>query len=307
MAGLDVAFLMGSHDISGGSNVIFEHAAGLVARGHRVAIVTAEPVDPSQLAWHARARSLTFLDHAACQGRVFDVAVATWWRTVFDLPRVPARRYAYFVQSIETRFAEASDAESRALIDFGYRLPLPVVTEATWIQTYLQSHYGRDATLVRNGIRKELFTPDGPVLDRTRPQGLRVLVEGAADVFFKRVPLAITLCRQAGISDVWLLTLTARDAYPGVTRVLSRVPITEVGAVYRSCDVLVKLSTVEGMFGPPLEMMHCGGHVRHLERDRPRGVRARRRERARRPAGRGAPRGRGAPAPRERPGAPRAA
>src|SRR6185295_10764725 len=82
---------------------------------------------------------------------------------------------------------------------------------------------------------------------------------GAADVFFKRVPLAITLCRQAGIADVWLLTLTARDAYPGVTRVLSRVPITEVGAAYRSCDVLVKLSTVEGMFGPPLEMMHCGG------------------------------------------------
>jgi hypothetical protein len=29
--------------------------------------------------------------------------------------------------------------------------------------------------------------------------------------------------------------------------------------IYRSCDILVKLSTVEGMFGPPLEMFHCGG------------------------------------------------
>ena len=29
--------------------------------------------------------------------------------------------------------------------------------------------------------------------------------------------------------------------------------------IYRSCDVIVKLSYVEGMFGPPLEMFHCGG------------------------------------------------
>jgi hypothetical protein len=259
MAGLDVAFLMGSHDISGGSNVIFEHAAGLVARGHRVAIVTAHPIDRARLDWHRGAQALTFLDHEACRSRVFDVAVATWWRTVFDLPAVPARRQAYFVQSIETRFAEATDHESRALIDFGYRLPLPVVTEATWIQTYLREHYGREVTLVRNGLRHELFSPDGPVLDGERPHGLRVLVEGAVDVFFKRVPLAITLCQQAGIRDIWLLTLSPRETYPGVTRVLSRVPITEVGAVYRSCDVLVKLSTVEGMFGPPLEMMCAGG------------------------------------------------
>jgi hypothetical protein len=28
--------------------------------------------------------------------------------------------------------------------------------------------------------------------------------------------------------------------------------------VYRSCDILGKLSYVEGMFGPPLEMFHCG-------------------------------------------------
>jgi hypothetical protein len=29
--------------------------------------------------------------------------------------------------------------------------------------------------------------------------------------------------------------------------------------VYRSCDLVLKLSHVEGMFGPPLEMFHCGG------------------------------------------------
>lgn len=28
--------------------------------------------------------------------------------------------------------------------------------------------------------------------------------------------------------------------------------------IYSSCDVLIKLSSVEGFFGPPLEMMACG-------------------------------------------------
>jgi hypothetical protein len=35
--------------------------------------------------------------------------------------------------------------------------------------------------------------------------------------------------------------------------------MVKTAEIYRSCDVLLKLSTVEGMFGPPLEMFHCGG------------------------------------------------
>lgn len=256
---LDVAILLGSPDISGGSNVIFEHAIGLRARGHRVSIVTERPFDQSLLGWHHPAQSLTFVDHAACRGHVYDLAVATWWRTVFDLPVVRARRHAYFVQSIESRFVGADQPDIKALVEFTYRLPLPVVTEASWIARHLRDHYGRRVTVVRNGIRKELFTPDGPVIDATRPAGLRILIEGAIDVPFKRVPLAVRLCRRAGIRDIWLLTISKQGSVPGVTRVFRKLPIAEVGAVYRSCDVLVKLSTVEGMFGPPLEMMHCGG------------------------------------------------
>ena len=55
------------------------------------------------------------------------------------------------------------------------------------------------------------------------------------------------------------MTASAVEAVAGVDRVFSRVPILETPRVYRSCDVLVKLSYIEGMFGPPLEMFHCGG------------------------------------------------
>ena len=47
--------------------------------------------------------------------------------------------------------------------------------------------------------------------------------------------------------------------FPGVNKCFSRIPIHKTAEIYRSCDVLVKLSYVEGMFGPPLEMFHCGG------------------------------------------------
>ena len=45
----------------------------------------------------------------------------------------------------------------------------------------------------------------------------------------------------------------------GVDRVFSRIPYRDTPAIYSKCDLIVKLSLVEGMFGPPLEMFHCGG------------------------------------------------
>lgn len=255
----DVAFLLGYPEISGGTNVILEHALGLRERGFNVAIVTELPFDPQRLAWKPAAMELELLAHADCRERIFDLSIATWWRSVYDLPFVPAKRQAYFCQSIESRFFSSTDPDMKALADYTYRQPLPIVTEATWIARHLESHYGRDCSLVLNGIDKEVFRPDGSALAERPEDQIRVLVEGPLGVPFKRVEDTIALCQQAGMKDIWLLTSSACDSYPGVSRVCSRIPMPEVGTVYRSCDVLVKLSTVEGMFGPPLEMMHCGG------------------------------------------------
>jgi hypothetical protein len=65
--------------------------------------------------------------------------------------------------------------------------------------------------------------------------------------------------REGGADEVWLLTASDIERAPGVDRVFSRIPQERTAPIYRACDVLLKLSTVEGMFGPPLEMFHCGG------------------------------------------------
>jgi len=46
-----------------------------------------------------------------------------------------------------------------------------------------------------------------------------------------------------------------------MTVFLSKSQFTEMKKIYSSCDILLKLSRVEGFFGPPMEMMACGGAV----------------------------------------------
>ncbi len=202
------------------------------------------------------------------QKQSFDLVFATYWQSPFLLSQLKSSHYAYFVQSIESRFFEEQDPKDhdkreidiwKAYCESTYALNVPFITEARWIQEYLYENYNRDAYLVRNGIRKDIYQAEGPRV-AARDQGkLRVLVEGPVDVFYKNVPKAVELCRQAGVDEIWLLTSSDIESFPGVDRVFSRIPIHETSEIYRSCDVLVKLSYVEGMFGPPLEMFHCGG------------------------------------------------
>ena len=259
-----VAFVVSSGDISGGINVVFRHAMHLAETGVQVAIVSNPALTRKAVSWHPVSAvfshpKLQWLDFFAASTMKFDVAIATFWITCFDLWKVNSANYVFFVQSIESRFYPASDRMLRNVIDAMYDLPWGFITEAKWIERYLQQLHQQVAAVVPNGIDKELFCCDGPALSPRRPGKLRVLVEGAIDVEFKNVPTAIRLARQAEADEIWLLTPSDVRSYPRVDRVLSRIPQESTPLVYRSCDLVLKLSLVEGMFGPPLEMFHCGG------------------------------------------------
>ncbi len=260
---LDVCFLVGSLAMSGGTYVILEHALHLQRQGATVTLVpvlrTKGEVD---LSWHPGLSQVRIAKLDEVSGFVFDVAIATFWATVYELPRLRFRHAMYLVQSIESRFYALDhfgDASSRA--ELTYRFGLPCVTIARWMQVYLALEYGVPAFLVRNGIQKSRFLIDGPAFSPREPGRIRALVEGTVDASMKGVPEALDACRRAGFSEVWLLTGSKVDSVPGADRVFSHLSVDEVCAVYRSTDVMVKLSRVEGMYGPPLEMFHCGGTV----------------------------------------------
>ena len=257
-----VVFLVGSTAISGGTFVILQHALALKNLGWKVTLAC-QMIDHGKDPWHPALGELELVSIEEVGDQIFDVAIATWWRTVLEIHRVNARQYVYFVQSIESRFYGGDPILGSIveLVDETYKLDLLVITIARWIQVYLYAEYRAPSLLVRNGIRKDLFTSVGPRLAPLLSDGIRVLVEGPIGVPMKNVDSAVRLARAGGATEVWLVSGNSEDSGHLVDRVFSEVRVEDMAMIYRSCDVLLKLSRVEGMYGPPLEMFHCGGTV----------------------------------------------
>ena len=175
--------------------MIFRQAMELVRRGINVAFISSAPVLPRHVDWHPIREiytdpRFTWLDYNQASDYHFDLAIATWWATFFNLWKVKSERYAYFVQSIESRFYPLQDRVLRAAVDATYEASLGFVTEAKWICDYLNRMHGHAAELAMNGIDKSIYRTDGE-LAVTRGGGMRVLVEGPVEVEFKNVPASI--------------------------------------------------------------------------------------------------------------------
>ncbi|MGA2470513.1 MAG: glycosyltransferase family 4 protein [Solirubrobacteraceae bacterium] len=255
-----IAFLVNDLQLSGGVGVVLAHASQLSALdGWDVTLVLVR--DEEQPSWHGyehlphlhvRSRSEALDEH-------YDIALATWWETTFTLFELSADRYAYFVQSLEDRFYHHNEAE-RVGAALTLDLPVAFVTEAHWIADTVRA-LRPDASVhvVPNGIDKKVFGPLAQ-LPRADPGPLRVLIEGSPSSWFKRVhpsidaasamrePHHVTVVtgERAALGDV------AADAIVG--------PLSheEMARLYAHTDVVLKLSSVEGMFGPPLEGFHRG-------------------------------------------------
>ena len=255
---MKIVFLISRSAISGGNYVVNQHALWAHQNGHDVTIATLSIDSPYENIWHPAIPLLNFRHIDDIVETQYDVAISTYWRTTLELYKIKSIQYINFVQSIESRFYTDDAIQIRALIESVYAINLPVVTEATWIKQYLESTYGSRCELVRNGIRKDLYRIEGPSISKVKQGRLRVLVEGPFGAI-KNTARAMTTARKAGVDEIWLLTTSDIPWYPHVKRIFSNISIDQVPPIYRSCDAIIKLSLVEGMFGPPLEMFHCGG------------------------------------------------
>jgi glycosyltransferase involved in cell wall biosynthesis len=263
--GMKICFLVGDIvNISGGSNVILEYAGRLQDQGHEVVLVTSGPTKLVYPLWHPRLKDLPLRTEEAVKDQRFDFAFATWWITYFDLWRVNSRVYGYLNQSLESRFH--AERHYKVLNRQTYSLPLLFITEAKWLVEFIQTLQPEGRVLyVQNGLNRDYFPCVQAPPRREGP--VRVLVEGPWGVGFKGVPETFEVleaARAEGVKfEVGWLTSTSGGAQPThggqPVRVHERIPINQVHEVLQQYDVLLKLSKVEGMFGPPLEMFTQGG------------------------------------------------
>ncbi|MBI5105923.1 MAG: glycosyltransferase family 4 protein [Solirubrobacterales bacterium] len=253
---MQVAFVVNDLQLSGGVGVVVQHARQLATRhGMDVSLVLArEQEDPH---WQELAQ-LHVLSLDDAREREFDLVVHTWWETAYAAFQLRGGRHVAFVQSLEDRFYRP-DEPDRLAAAITLDLPVAFVTEATWIQEAI-ADLRPDATchLVRNGIDKDVFPAVDAVPEHDGP--LRILVEGYASTWFKGVNDAIAATRD--MAEPHHLTVVAPDRTgldaTGADRVLGPVPSSEMAALYGEADVVLKLSRVEGMYGPPLEGFHRG-------------------------------------------------
>lgn len=256
---MKVAFIVNDLALSGGIGVVVQHARQL--HDHHdceVWLVLAREQDDPH--WdHDPLAGLHVAQLAEARELEFDIAVSTWWETAFVLFDLKAARYVSFVQSLEDRFYSPGQVE-RLGASLVLNLPVSFITEATWIrETLADLRPDAPVHLVVNGVDKDVFAPVAAI-EREDARPLRVLVEGYADSWFKGVNDAIMAVGL--MQEPHALTVVApsrHGLHAGDTaRVIGPISQREMAEEYARTDVLVKLSRVEGMYGPPLEAFHKG-------------------------------------------------
>jgi glycosyltransferase involved in cell wall biosynthesis len=252
---MKIVYLIPCCGVSGGIAVICQHANRLLKRGHDVLFVT--ETDERSIDWFpGQSVPIVGMDEYPVE---VDILVATGWSTSFRVAILPARRKFYFVQSDETRF-HAPDSPWEHITRLSYTIGFNYLTEARWIKAWLLNHFGQDAELVPNGLDETFFFPSEP-LEPKNPEKPRILLEGAIGLPYKGMAVAFEAVKDLDV-DIWCVsTFGQPEEHWRCDRFFEQVPMMEMRRIYSSCDILLKLSRVEGFFGPPMEMMACGGAV----------------------------------------------
>ena len=251
---MKIAYLICGCRVSGGLAVICQHVNRLLARGHEVLLISES--SERKIDWFPNQRvpiiGLTDIPYD------LDILVATAWSTSFNVAILPAKHKFYFVQSDETRFHEQGSPWEH-ITRMSYALNYNYITEAKWIKSWLKNGFGQNAELIPNGLDEKIFYQSKPLLPKKKK--IRVLLEGAIGLPYKGMAEAFKAIDNLDV-EVWCVSSYGKpDPSWKCDNFFHQVPMTEMRNIYSSCDILLKLSRVEGFFGPPMEMMACGGLV----------------------------------------------
>jgi len=254
-----VAFIIPSQAIAGGTMVICQHANRLVKKGYNVILFDNSSQEKRfKLDWFPDLLPKVIPINKILIDHYIDIVIATHWDTAFTAMDFPARRKIYFVQSDETQFNPPESTEAELAIQT-YTFDFEFVVVARWLQKWLKNNFGKNAYYVPNGLDTSLFYPDKPL--EPKNDKLRVLLEGPIDVPFKGMKEAFQVVDRMDC-EVWCVSSSGRPKHRWhCDKFFEKVPVQEMRRIYSSCDVLLKMSKVEGLFMPPLEMMACGGTV----------------------------------------------
>ena len=248
-------FLLPRLNIAGGVYIVAKMAEVLARTGrHDVALAVWDLESLTGARWLRVPDAVPIMPFPEAARGVYDVVFATWWETLLGLPQFEARTYAHFVLALESAFFPWGDPRQPLHEYLLGSDAFPSIVTARWLLNYAS----RPAYCVLAGLDRALFRPTAPVIAK-RPGTVRFLVEGPMSAARKNVRHTVDVLEQLGCEYVVVGEDASKAALGRHCIGVFCVPLPSMAAVYSSADVLVKCSSSEGMFAPPLEMFACGG------------------------------------------------
>ena len=277
---MKLSFILCSPADGGGNRVIARYASWMLGRGHQVQVISV-PDPPRSLRRQLRellhTRKLpprpapsvfagTAIPHRSLPSSRpvtdddvpdGDLVIATWWETAHWVSALDPRkgRKVYFIQGYESSIP----GQPAERVDATYRLPLAKLVVSRWLADMMRDRFGDpDAALVPNAVDGQVYQSP-PRGKQARPTvGFVYALES-----IKGSDLAVAALEQvrARLPGLRVIAFGRQPPVPGQlpswVELSLRPGLSQVLEAYRSCDVWLFSSRIEGFGLPILEAMAC--------------------------------------------------
>jgi glycosyl transferase family 1 len=256
---MNIAYLLEDTDQSGGVRVQLAHADALIARGHRVRLVT----KGLPLTWRSsRAEWIYVDDFREYDASSDDFVVGTFWITVplaVEIAQRDGTRAVHLCQGYEGAFSAYE--EIREQIDATYRLPIPKLVVAKSLVDVCRRFHD-DVTYIGQVVEAEFYRDVTP----REHEPLRVLVSGQAQADLKGIQDAYGAVAHArwfhqkfDLIRVSPWAPSREEPLDSVQEFHVALTTNEMTRLMHSCDVLIAPNHREEGFGlPAAEAMASG-------------------------------------------------
>ncbi|MBV8520040.1 MAG: glycosyltransferase family 4 protein [Acidobacteria bacterium] len=253
---MNISYLVEDTAQSGGVRVQLMQADALIARGHRVRLVT----KGLPLTWRSsRAEWVYVDDFRHYDARDQDFVVGTFWPTVPHAYEIAGTRAVHLCQGYEGAFS--AYAPIRDQIEAAYRLPIPKLVVAKSLVPVCRQ-FTDDVTYVGQIVEEEFYRAVTP----REHEPPRVLLSGQAQGDMKGIPEGYGAVAHARWFHQTLDLVRVSPWVPSREEPLDAVQEFHVGLttaemtrLMHSCDVLLAPNHREEGFGlPAAEAMASG-------------------------------------------------
>jgi glycosyltransferase involved in cell wall biosynthesis len=253
---MNITYLLEDTDQSGGVRVQLAHADALVARGHRVRLVT----KGLPLTWRSsRAEWIYVDDFRRYDASEEDFVVGGFWVTVPAAYELAGERAVHLCQGYEGAFSAYQPI--REQIDAAYKLPIPKLVVAKSLIPICEQ-FGPEVIYVGQVVEDEFYRAVTP--REHRP--LRVLLSGQAQADLKgieegygAVAHARWFHQKLDLIRVSPWAPSREEPIEAVQEFHVALTTDEMTRLMHSCDVLIGPNHREEGFGlPAAEAMAAG-------------------------------------------------